>query len=386
LRWSPERQARLSAGHDDLGGSVELLRPRNGLHQVPAEPDSPDSVQDVWVPAARMAAVGTFVLLLVAALYFCRPVLLPVVAALVIGTTLGPIVKHAARHGVSPWVPAIVLGSGLLAVVGAAVTLLAAPVGDWMAKAPEVGSLIREKLYILDRPLAALRELQAKLMPEASDAVVVEQSKLGIVSPVITYVTPAAAQLTLFFVTLIFFLASHLEFRRYLASFFANREAKLRFIRISSDIEQQLASYVAVVTLINLGLGIVVAAGAWLFGFPNPILFGFLAAMLNYIPYLGAACMTLILFGVGLITFPSLGYALLPPATFVAVATIEGQFITPMVLGRHLTLNPLAILLSLAFWAWIWGPIGAFLAVPLTVMALVTLHHLFPPEESRLPG
>jgi len=109
------------------------------------------------------------------------------------------------------------------------------------------------------------------------------------------------------------------------------------------------------------------------------------AAVLNFVPYIGAACMTLILLGVGLVTFPSLGMALIPAATFVVVATIEGQFITPTVLGRRLTLNPLVVLLALAFWAWLWGPMGAFLAVPLTIVGLVTLHHLFPPDESKLP-
>jgi predicted PurR-regulated permease PerM len=106
---------------------------------------------------------------------------------------------------------------------------------------------------------------------------------------------------------------------------------------------------------------------------------------LNYIPYLGAACMTAVLFAIGLVSFSSLTYALAPPAAFVALATIEGQFITPTILGHRLTLNPLVVLLALAFWSWIWGPMGTFLAVPLTIMGLVTLHHLFPPDESRLP-
>ena len=98
-----------------------------------------------------------------------------------------------------------------------------------------------------------------------------------------------------------------------------------------------------------------------------------MAMVLNYIPYIGAACMTVILLGVGLVTFPSLGYALVPPAAFVGVATVEGQFITPTVLGHRLTLNPLAVLLALAFWAWLWGPMGAFLAVPLTIIGLVAM-------------
>jgi predicted PurR-regulated permease PerM len=170
-----------------------------------------------------------------------------------------------------------------------------------------------------------------------------------------------------------------------MVSFFATRNGKLRFIRITNDLEGYLASYVAIVTVINFGLGVVVAIGAWLFGLPNPILFGMLAMALNFIPYIGAACMTLVLLAVGLVSFPSLGYALLPAAAFVAVATIEGQFITPTVLGRSLTLNPLVVLLALAFWAWLWGPMGAFLAVPLTIVALVVLHHLFPPDEDKLP-
>jgi predicted PurR-regulated permease PerM len=366
---------------------VEFLRAqrerRNALTVKDPEPIA--SIEDIWTPAAQMATVGIFVLLLGAALYVGRPILLPVVAALVIGMTLAPIVKGAARHRIPPWATAIVLGIVLVTAAGIAVTLLAQPVSEWITKAPEVGATIKQKLYVLDRPLAALRELQEVLLPSKGNAVAVEQSQLGIVTPVVAYVTPAVTQITLFFVTLIFFLAAQIDFRRFMVSFFASRDAKLRFIRISNDIEDHLASYVATVTVINLGLGVVVAIGAWLFGLPSPILLGLLAMVLNYLPYIGAACMTLILFGIGLVTFPSLGFALVPPAAFVAVATVEGQFITPTVLGHRLTLNPLMVLLALAFWAWLWGPMGAFLAVPLTMVGLVTLHHLFPPDEDKLP-
>jgi len=343
------------------------------------------SIEDIWTPATQMATVGIFILLLGAFLYFSRPVLLPVVAAVLIGTTLAPIVKAAARHRISPWATAIALGLLLVAAAGTAVTLLANPVSEWIAKAPEIGAAIKQKLYVLDRPLAALQELQEVLMPSAGKAVAVEQSQLAMVTPVISAVTPAVVEITLFFVTLIFFLATQMDFRRYMVSFFTSRDAKLRFFRIANDIEDHLASYVATVTVINFGLGVVVAHGAWLFGFPSPLICGILAMALNYIPYIGAACLTLIILGVGLVTFPSLSFALVPPAAFVAVATIEGQFITPAVLGHRLTLNPLMVLLALAFWAWLWGPIGAFLAVPLTMVGLVTLHHLFPPDESKLP-
>jgi predicted PurR-regulated permease PerM len=368
--------------------TVEFLRARrerdNGL--AVKDPEPLESIDDIWGSATQLATVGIFVLLLGACLYVCRPILMPVLAALVIGMTLAPIVKLAARHGASPWLTALMLGLLLVAAAGTAATLLAQPVSEWIGKAPEIGASIKQKLYVLDRPLTALRELQEVLLPASGNTVAVEPSHWGMVTPVIAFVTPAVAQLTLFFVTLIFFLATQMDFRRYMLSFFTTRDAKLRFIRIANDVEDHLASYVAIVTVINVMLGVIVAAGAWLFGLPNPIIFGILATVLNYIPYIGAACMTVVLFGVGLVTFPSLGHALAPPAAFVALATIEGQFVTPTVLGRRLTLNPLAVLLALAFWAWLWGPMGAFLAVPLTIIGLVTLNHLFPPDESRLPG
>ncbi len=365
---------------------MELFRARREQDNALSvkDPEPPESLQDVWAPAAQMATVGIFILLLGACLFFARPLLLPVAAALVIGTTLAPLVKAAARHRISPWVTALVLGAVLLAAAGGAVTLLASPLAEWIARAPEIGATIKQKLYVLDRPLAAVRELQEVLLP-SGNTVAVEPSQWGIVTPVVAFVTPAVVQVTLFFVTLIFFLATQMDFRRYMVSFFTTRDAKLRYIRISNDIEDHLASYVATVTIINFGLGVVVAIGAWLFGLPNPIILGLVAMVLNFIPYIGAACMTVILLGVGLLTFSSLGYALVPAAAFVALATFEGQFITPTVLGRRLTLNPLAVLLAIAFWAWLWGPMGAFLAVPLTVVFLVTMTHLFPPDESKLP-
>ncbi len=365
---------------------MEFLRARREKGEAPGvkDPEPLESIEDIWTVAARVATVGIFVLLLGMCLYFCRPVLLPVVAALVIGTTLAPIVKAAARHRISPWATAIALGALLLALAGTAVTLLSRPVSEWIAKAPEFGATIKQKLYVLDRPFAALRELQDVLLPSGK-AFAVEQSQLAIVTPVLSFITPAVVETTLFFVTLIFFLATQIDSRRYMASFFTAREGKLRFIRIANDIEEHLATYVATVTIINFCLGVVVALGAWLFGLPNPIILGLIAMTLNYIPYIGAACTTLILLGVGLVSFPSLGYALVPPAAFVGAATIEGQFITPTVLGHRLTLNPLAVLLALAFWAWLWGPMGAFLAVPLTIVILVTMTHLFPPDESKLP-
>ena len=350
------------------------------------DPQPLDSVDDIWVPAAPMATVGIFVLLLVTALYFSRAILLPVLAAMVIGATCAPVVKRARAYGIPPWLTAFVLVAAMMAAIGLVLTLLAAPVAEWIGRAPEIGASIKQKLYVFDRPLAALHELWSVLMPSGNNSVSVEPSQISMVTPVVAFVTPAMAQIVLFIGTLLFFLAVQVEFRRYIASLFSTREAKLRFLRIANDIESNLASYVAVVTVINFCLGVIVAAGAWLFGFPSPITFGLVAMVLNYLPYVGPACMAIAMFGVGLVTFPSLGQAMLAPACVIALTTIEGHIITPTVLGRRLTLNPLAVFLALAFWAWLWGPMGAFLAVPLSVVALVIGNHVFPSDDPKLPG
>jgi predicted PurR-regulated permease PerM len=366
---------------------VEFLRAQRERRDalIINDPQPVASIGEIWGSAAQMATVGIFVLLLVTCLYFCRPILLPALAAVLIGTTFAPIIKHAGNHGVPSWASAVVLVALMMAAAALVVTMLAAPITEWMAKAPEIGASIKQQLYVLDRPLAAFHELESALMP-ATPTVAVESSKISMVTPVAAAITPAVTESVLFFAILIFFMAGQTRFRRSLAAFFETRDAKLRFIRIANDIEHNLASYVAIVTVINAALGTIVAAGAWLFGLPSPLILGIFAMLLNYIPYVGPACMAIILFAVDLVTFSALGHAFIPPASFVALATLEGNLITPTVLGRRLTLDPLAVFLAIAFWTWLWGPMGAFLAVPLLIVALVIVGHLFPSDDVKLPG
>ena len=286
---------------------------------------------------------------------------------------------------VSPWVSSIVIVALIMAAAALAVTLLAAPISEWMGRAPEIGASIKQRLYLFDRPLAAFHELESALKP-AAPAVAVEPSNISLVTPVAAAVTPAVAESVLFFATLIFFMAGEIEFHRYLAAFFETRDGKLQFIRIANDIEHNLATYVAIVTVINATLGAIVAAGSWLLGLPSPLILGILAMLLNYIPYLGPACMAIILLAVGFVTFPSLGHALIAPASLIVLTTLEGHLITPTVVGRRLTLDPLAVFLAIAFWSWLWGPMGAFLAVPLLIVALVVISHIFPSSDVKLPG
>jgi predicted PurR-regulated permease PerM len=342
------------------------------------------SMAMIWRTFAPAATIGIFLLAAVTALYLGRSLLMPVTAALIVSLTLAPLVKWLARHGLSPWVSGTLLVLLTLVGVAGAITMMAAPVGEWIARAPEIGATVRQKLYVLDQPLAALQALRESLMPRGEGAVKVDPSDANFLLPLVTYLTPAVGELVIFIGVLTFSLIGQVEFRRHIVSLFASRDAKLRSLKIINDIEQNLTSYLTVITIINLALGVVVAAGAWAFGFPNPIVLGLLATMLNYVPYVGPGVMAVILFVIGLVTFPTLGYAILPPLCFVGLTTIEGHFITPAIMGRRLTLSPLTVFLTLAFWTWLWGPLGAFFAVPLAIIALVAFTHLVP-ANGKLP-
>jgi len=171
-----------------------------------------------------------------------------------------------------------------------------------------------------------------------------------------------------------------------LVIFFEERDAPLRTLKIMNDIEHNLTGYLSIVAVTNVAVGLCGGAAAWMAGLPDPLAWAVLGFILNFIPYIGALIMEAALFMVGLVTFPTLAHALLAPLLFLAFATLEGHFVTPSIIGRSLTLNPLTIFLSLIFWTWLWGPVGAFLAVPLLIRALVVIDHLLPDDGRELPA
>ena len=367
---------------------MEYIRAKREVRHalVISDPSPVGSVHTIWAGVGQAAVIGIFLLLFGAFLYIGRAFVLPVLAAGVVSLTLAPLVKAAKVRGVPPWISALFILLVAVGVISLVVTAIAGPVSQWIGRAPEIGASIKEKLAVLDAPLASLSELQSALAGGQGVLQVSEPtSASNVVLPVVAFVTPAVGELLLFFATLLFFLVGQSELRSYAMTMFGEREAKLRFLKIMRDIERNLAGYLTVVTIVNTALGVVVAVGAWLIGLPNPAILGVLAAILNYVPYVGPAIMVVVLFGVSLVTFPSLGHAFIAPLGLIALTTTEGHFITPTIIGRRLTLNPLLVFLALAFWTWMWGPIGALLAVPLSIIALVIFNHLIPDDDVKLP-
>jgi predicted PurR-regulated permease PerM len=323
------------------------------------------------------ALVSLLIISVVAVLYAAKAFFLPVVAAFVVGTMLSPIANFLERRRIPRALSAVLIVSGVGAGVTFAVGLISAPVMQWTDRLPELAGLLREKLHLLDRPIALWHELESMFGASgAFTAAPFEMPKLEWVKPALEFVPPTFTEFLLFVATLVLFIASWRDLRRTLVMTFTGRDSRLRALRVLNAIEEHLGAYLITVTLINVAVGVATGLICWAAGMPDPAGLGALAATLNYLPIIGPVAMFAVLVVVGVIAFSSVGAALIAPLAFVGVTFLEGHFITPTIIGRRLELNALAVFVSLAFWTWLWGPMGAFLSSPLLIVLLVLGDHL----------
>jgi predicted PurR-regulated permease PerM len=341
-----------------------------------------------WTTATQIAIIGLFVIAVVAALYVTRAVAVPVLLAIIIGTILAPFVSRLQRHGVPRVASTVLIVLVLMVLLVIFVVALTTPLADWLGRASELGALLRSKLRNFSGPISAIQDLYATLQSvgasgkQGSQAITVDASpNANIVETAVTVLTPALSQLLIFFVSLIFYLVYKSDFKASAILAFSTRETRLRVLRIYNDVEARLARFFATFTLINIALGAVTTLAMYLLGMPNPLLWGVMAGVLNFLPYLGPAIVTIALIVASLVSFPTLAEAAVPPLVYIGLHTIEGEFLTPSVLGYSLSVNPFFLFLSVVFWTWMWGPIGAFLAVPIAMVTAGVLQHSFPPPE-----
>jgi predicted PurR-regulated permease PerM len=331
-----------------------------------------------------VALVGLLVICIVASLYLAKAFFLPMTMAFIVGTMLSPAAGFLERHRIPRSLAAVLLvtaaGAGVTFMVG----LIASPAMEWSSKLPELGALLKEKLHVFDRPLALWQELQGML--GGSDTLsTFNLPKIDWVQPTLEFLSPTFAEFLLFVATLILFIASWRDLRRAFIMNFGERTARLRTLRMLNEIEEHLGNYLLMVTMINVVVGVVTGLICAVTGMPNPAGLGALAAVLNFIPIIGPVAMFAVLLVVGQVAFPSIGAGLLAPALFALMTFMEGHFLTPMIVGRRLALNALAVFIALAFWTWLWGPMGAFLSSPLLIVALVVKEHLMPSDAPQLP-
>jgi predicted PurR-regulated permease PerM len=331
------------------------------------------------------ALAGLLLIAVVTVLYVGRAFFLPVVMAFVTGTMLSPAAGFLERYKVPRAVGAVLIVAAGTAVVAFVVALIASPAIEWSTRLPELGARLKDKLHVFDRPLSLWRETQA-MLGGSEGLPSIHMPKVEWVQPTLEFLSPTFTEFLLFFVTLILFIASWRDLRRAMIMNFGDHDARLRTLRILNEIEEHLGNYLLTVTLINVGVGVATGLICALTGMPNPAGLGALAATLNFIPIIGPVAMFVVLVVVGLVAFPTIGGGLMAALAFGGLTFLEGHFITPTIIGRRLALNALAVLLALAFWTWMWGPMGAFLSSPLLIVALILKEHLLPADSPQLPG
>jgi predicted PurR-regulated permease PerM len=352
----------------------------------------PDSKAEL-PPVIRRAEVVAFALVsllvicVVAVLYAAKGFFLPIVSAFVVGTMLSPAAGFLERRRIPRAVSAVLIVASVGAGVAFMVGLISSPLMEWSTRLPELGPQLKEKLHVFDRPLALWHELQA--MVGASDGgstATFQLPKIDWVEPAVGFLSPTFTEFLLFIATLILFIASWHDLRRALVMTFGDHAARLRMLRILNEIEGHLGGYLITVTMINLGVGVATGIICAVTAMPNPAGLGALAATLNFFPIIGPVAMFVILAVVGVITASTIGVGLIAALLFVGVTFLEGHFVTPTIIGRRLELNALAVFMALAFWTWLWGPMGGFLSSPLLIVGLVLKEHLMPVDSPQLPA
>jgi predicted PurR-regulated permease PerM len=337
-----------------------------------------DSVER-WNWAVRISVVGLFVATLAVIALKMASVVVPVVLAWVVAMVLLPVVNGLERRGLSRALTSIVLVILLITSIMVIVGVLTVPLTYWVGRASQLGALLKERLQTLGNPFAFLDEIgNALSQVTGSDesASAINLSSSNIVTVILSVLTPLVSETLIFLVALVFNLIYHRDIQNGLLRLFQNDSTRQMAKDILKDIQVNTSIYFGTLTVVNICLGIAATGLTWLVGLPHPFLWGMLAAVLNFIPYLGPAIVIATLFVIGFIAFSALSQAVIAPLAYVGITALEGQVITPTLIGHRLTINPFLVFLSIAFWSWMWGPVGAFLAVPILLCAMVALRRL----------
>ncbi len=332
-----------------------------------------------------IALTGLFVLACFYTLYFGRDFFLPVVLAIVFNFLLAPLVRMLNKVRVP-----VALGSAIV-IVAVALTFgllafeLSSPVAEWLAKIPETGAKLQSKAQ-------PIRKLFDKLSTtsEQVEKLTVTKAEVGKTPQRVELKTPSLLD-TLFsgtsklvfsllvvIVLLFFLLASGDLFLSKLVHVLPTLSDKKKAVKIANEIESNISRYLFTITFINAGIGVASGFIFWALGIPNPALWGAIAGLVNFIPTVGAVSVAILMTLIAATTFDSLAHIALVPAAFLCLTMLVGTFVSPLIMGRRLTLNPVVIFLGLSFWGWLWGIPGALLAVPMLAMFKIFCDHIEP--------
>jgi predicted PurR-regulated permease PerM len=339
----------------------------------------PVSAEPIGATAAKATPVQIVLIVLgvIAFLYFARPVVLPVFLACVAGMTLKPLIRWLSCCHIPPALSAAVVLCCLVAAVGVGFFQLGRPALTWMNEAPQHMTELRQRVLKLfphaarfSAAAAAVNSLgatDAEKAAEQKKTPTLEVKESRGTGSILNWTGTLLVGIGETLVLVYLLLASGDLFLQKLVHVMPTWSDKKRAVEVSHEIQQNISNYLFSVSLINIGLGIVVSGGLYFMGVPNAAMWGMLVAVLNFVPYFGPVAGVILLASVGLLTFDTLWQGLLPPAWYLMFHLLEANLITPVLLGRRFTLNPVVIFVSLIFWMWLWGVPGALLSVPILV-------------------
>ncbi|HEY0454931.1 MAG TPA: AI-2E family transporter [Verrucomicrobiae bacterium] len=344
----------------------------------------------------RLASLGTFALLALGFLYLARVFILPIVLATILSFLFRPVVRLLARfHVPVPLGAALVLGAVLFGI-GNGISGLTKPATEMIAQAPEnfakVDRKVREWLPSLIHLRTAGKVSQAtknsvqegadpeavgtgEKAPAPAARVTIAKTTL---SDILFGTTSFLSEVIETIVLLYFLLASGDLFMQKLVKVMPSFHDKKQAVEIAHEVQENVSRFLLTITIINACLGTAVGLVLYSFGMPNPLLWGVLAGLLNFMPYFGPIIGVSLLTLAGLSTFEPVARGLIPPAIYLGMHALEANFITPTVVGKRLTLNPVVIFISFMFWMWLWGIAGAVIAVPLLMMIKILCDHFKP--------
>ncbi|HSP25563.1 MAG TPA: AI-2E family transporter [Saliniramus sp.] len=315
------------------------------------------------------------------ALFFAKAFLLPIVLAIISSLILIPIVRWFSRRGVPPALTAsaLVLTGVLFFVIG--VLALSPAVVDWINQAPLIAAEVEWKLRDLRGSVEAVTEAgkQVEELTSAEEDPLVQEVVVrepGFLTTATFTVWTVLSTIVITALLSVFLLGSGDMFYIKLIRLMPTLSDKKTALRIMQSVERSISRYLLTVTIINAGLGVCVGVAMWLLGMPNPALWGVAAALLNFLPYVGAIAGVVIVSAVSFVTFDTVAQAAIVPLVYISLTSLEGQIVTPLVVGRRLEINTVAIFIGIAFWGWLWGLVGILLAVPILVIVKQIAEHL----------
>ena len=304
---------------------------------------------------------------------------LPTTAALVIAIALVPLLEWLERRRVPSGLAALTCVLVLLTVANVAIASILIPAMQWVRELPDRIESIQQTLAPLFAWFAELEEFFESLTSQFASGAPASPQTVAVETPnttleiIATSAPHAILQVAFALLVIFFFLAGWTRMRKRTITTRASFDGAMTTARVIQQVVDATSLYLGTITMVNIALGLLTAGILWGLGMPTPLMWGGIVTLLNYIPYLGPIGSVLLLAVGGLMVFPDPWFALLPAVSFAVIHLIEANIVTPLLVGRRLTINPLLILVALSFWTWVWGTAGALLAVPLLIIGKTIL-------------